>query len=344
MPTVADSKLFDIFGAYPNLNLGHEFVGAVHGPFPHIEEGYFEWDMPATHSGWAMFRKNGEWSVAEDWKQIPIERLVETIEVGNYVKRPEPDAPEIRFEKTRKVRIHYRLAHPATRSRDDLSDLPMTYMLHGVPGSDEWKLPMLTRLGRYGVVCAFTFLGMGKSTMIWDYEISDAVGNAEHPDAAFDWRYDVPYIKALMDAMQARFKFRMKPGFQSDDWGCGPGLRFVEKHSDALAWKGFFNPIWMWAYFVIEIGTFANASWLVSPEKRLPRDPDGGFRAGVTEAQREGYYANLKAFTAAAVTMPITALQVEKKMVSEASRWKFNRFTETSHVLAYKDVDYHAQR
>lgn len=194
------------------------------------------------------------------------------------------------------------------------------------------------------MACAFTFLAMGKSTMIWDYEISDAIGNGEHPDAAFDWRYDVPYIVALMDWMQARFGFEMKPGFQSDDWGCGPGLRLAEKHSDRLAWSGFFNAIWMWAYFVIEIGTFANASWMVSPEKKLRRDPDGSFNWAVTNEQKAAYYASLKSFTPAAVTMPIKILQVEKGMVSEGSRWKFSRFAETSHMLASKDVDYHAMR
>ena len=349
MPTmpasVDDGALFEVFNAYPNTSLGNEVPQEVQGPYPTMEEGYFTWMLPETHSAWAMFRKNGEWAVAEDWRGIPLVDMVKTMETHGYVERGEPDSPQVQMRKTREVRIHYRMAYPATRSKRNLRDLVPMYMLHGVPGSDEWKIPMMARFGRKEVVFAFSFLGMGRSTMPWDYRIDPSVvADPSHPDGAFDWRHDVPYIKAFMDSMQARHGFRLKPTFQTDDWGSGPGLRFIEAHPDYLKIKAFFNPIWNRSYFVTEIGAFARASWMVSPEKPLPRKPDGSFPLSVTKEQREAYYGNLVAFGPASATMPLTILQVEKNMVPDDSRFTMSRYAESLKLVAYNDVDYNAKR
>ncbi len=165
-------------------------------------------------------------------------------------------------------------------------------MLHGVPGSDEWKIPMMARFGRKEAVVSFSFLGMGRSTIPWDYRIDPSVvADPTHPDGAFDWRHDVPYIKELMDSMQAELGFRLKPTFQTDDWGSGPGLRFIEAYPDYLKIKAFFNAIWNRSYFVTEIGAFARASWMVSPEKPLDRNSDGTFATSVSPEEIEGHVA-----------------------------------------------------
>ncbi len=124
MPTAVDNEaLFEVFNAYPNTNLGNEVPEEVQGPYPTMVEGYFIWNLPETHSAWAMFRKNGEWALAEDWRGISLLDMVKTMDNHGYVSRGELDSPEVQMRKTRQVRIHYRLAHPATRSRRNLKDL-----------------------------------------------------------------------------------------------------------------------------------------------------------------------------------------------------------------------------
>ena len=84
--------------------------------------------------------------------------------------------------------------------------IPMLF-LHGVPTNKRQWYPVQRLCAPFFNTVSIDMLGMGKSSMPLDYGGPDSV--------YWQWRYDVPYIEALMQDLFGDQKFI----FVGDDWG-----------------------------------------------------------------------------------------------------------------------------
>ena len=340
---VTNEDLFDIYNSPPDFKAGTRAIPEVMGGTPNMKEGFYEYPLPDGTVAYTVKRKDGSFARNTDFVGLSLLELVKTIETKEWMQRPGtvktagPKFPEVRMERTKTALIHFRMAYPSRREAK-LGDLPVMFALHGVPCSNEGKTPMLHDLGRDGVIIAPSMISMGQSTMLWEYRDTRKEFD---PGAEFDWIKDRQWLKPFMDYMISAYGLQ-KAGFQQDDWGTGIGQRYIEKYYPDLKFSVKSNPIHTDGYFVIEIGTFANASWLVLPPFPINRD-DNGKVLNPTE-QKEAYYGGLKQFEMAAVNMPKDMIGIEKYMVTDKNMHLFNRYTESFLLAPYKDVDYQGGR
>jgi hypothetical protein len=353
--SVTNEALFEIYNQPPDQKLGTRAIPEVMGPTPNLEEGYFHYKLPSDTVAYTVFRKDGSFADAKDFHGISLVSLVKSIDASKgeiWLRRPATKGiggepyPEVRMKMTKTARIHYRVAYPRIRSRDDLGDLPAMFALHGVPCSNEWKSPMLHDLGRDGVVIAPSMISMGGSTMLWEYhKESDETSGTYDAGEMFDWINDRDWVKPFMDAMKEEYGLSPpgskidKPGSQWDDWGTGIGVRYFEEHYPELKYSVQSNPIHTDGYFVIEIGNFAKASWMVMPSFPISRDK-GGRLTIASDIDKEAYFAGLKAFESEAQSMPRIIVGVEKYMVTDENMHLFDRYTESLLMQYYQDTEY----
>ena len=288
-------SLFSTFNLKPDKLMGHDPIPEIDGPPPILKEGEMMWHSTTT-IGSVPMTSDGERYKYSDY----YGKFIQNMRTQNMV------------QDTSVFKISYIIAYPS-KENIDLDKLPLIGMLHGVPGNARWKIRMLRELGKFAVVVAWHMLGMGDSDQILDYKFINNKG--KQPNQAWDWKYDVPYVHELMTQWipsQHGLTPEKKWIFQSDDWGSGIHLRYLEKHNDIILHNFFSNPIWLDGYFVIEIGTIGKLA-------NIRRD-------------------NLELFHTAAFGLPQIIIGVEKYMVEE--RWKMNRYTETDYIYPYQDVDY----
>ncbi|KKM00369.1 hypothetical protein LCGC14_1805100 [marine sediment metagenome] len=307
-------QLFSIFNLRPDPLKGHDPIPEIDGPPPILKEGFMMWKPKSTDPypnriGWIPMHVNKERLKFSEYHGLTIEEM-------NKKKL---------VQRTSTFKISYIIAYPSTRFNKNLDDLPLIGMLHGVPGNARWKMRMLRELGKFAVVVAWHMLGMGDSDQVLDYTLDENNQN-EKENEAWDWIHDVPYVHQLMTEhipdLLGILKFKIDPKtkkeiprrwiFQSDDWGSGIHLRYLEQHNDSILHNFFVNPIWLDGYPVIEISTI-------------------GRLAAVRKENPSSFYS-------AAFGLPQIIIGIEKYMVEK--RWKMNRYTETNYIYPYQHVDY----
>jgi pimeloyl-ACP methyl ester carboxylesterase len=207
---------------------------------------------------------------------------------------------------------------------------PLIGLLHGVPTNRKWKYYVQKLLAQRGaIVVSFDMLGMGESSMVLDYTHRDQrtaekgyTQEEEDEDAnmAWDWKNDVDYVHELFmrhipGLPQVNRLANKKFVLACDDWGAGIGEWYLTNHPDRLNQLFLLNPIHLDGYFVIEIGTIGKTA----------------------EVRRKMGNA---AFQQGAFTLPQVMLGIEKYMIVDRKR--MNRYTESSFMFPYQDVNYQA--
>jgi pimeloyl-ACP methyl ester carboxylesterase len=214
------------------------------------------------------------------------------------------------------LEIAYTVFMPKSRAFDTRGndDLPLVLMLHGVPTNRKWKVRVARQMAAAGaIVVTADMLGMGESSMALNYHFPGLTAEANE---GYLWRFDVEYLRKLMlrhvPGLRQVNRARNLPFVLSaDDWGGGIAKWYHAMYSHTLKHLILVNPIYGKGYFVIEIGTI-------------------GKMAMLTDVQ----------FMQGAFALPQAIIGILKYMVEE--RWRMNRWTETSFMFPYQDVDYTA--
>ena len=233
---------------------------------------------------------------------------------------------EVPYEETGTFSIACTIAMPASRkTRSDNSDLPLIGLLHGVPMNRRLKYQIMRILGQRAIVVCWDMLGMGESDAVLNYRLNNGSSSSSscskkvEENEAWDWVHDVPYVHKLMTEFVPPLVGLQRNSpwiFQADDWGAGIALHYAALYPEMLRHLFLVSAILGDGHFVIEIGTIGRLAELgrLQPEK----------------------------FTAAAFGLPQILVGIEKYMVEE--RWKMNRYTESSYLRPYQDVNYQAGR
>ncbi len=228
---------------------------------------------------------------------------------------------------TRVFEIAYTVMMPKSRSerrsivRGINDDLPLIGMLHGVPTNRKWKFFVQKMLAQRGaIVVSFDMLGMGESSMVLDYVADDQGDNENDVNSAWDWKNDVPYVHQLfmehIPSLPGVNRSRDKKFVLAcDDWGAGIGEWYAVTHPTTLEHFFLINPIHLDGYPVIEISTI-----------------------GKTDRVRR--MMGNAAFEQGAFTLPQVIIGILKYMI--VNRKRMNRYTESSFMFPYQDVDYQA--
>ncbi len=308
-PDDPDEAHFRAFNLSPDPLAGHEAPCDLHGPPPHFQDHTMQWTPSRGQTGLVPFnRTTGLRAKTEEYHGVAINEIL-----GG-------DHPRIYAAQVTTFHVKYTVAYPAALHGNPraLDRLPLIGDLHGVPGNRKFKIAKAQELAKFAVVVLIEMLGMGESDQALDLHFP----GEEDSLRAWDWEHDVAYVHLLMTEELAKPEvLGLTRGkrwiFSADDWGAGIGLRYLAEHGNDYLWHAFFvNPIWLDGHFVVEIGAI-----------------------GQLAAVRK---ANLQQFHEAAASLPQKLVGIEKYMVEQ--RWKMNRYTETSYLGAYQDVDYQSGR
>ncbi len=210
--------------------------------------------------------------------------------------------------------IAFSVFMPKKRKRKNNDDLPLVLMMHGVPTNRLWKVDVARKMASQGyIVVTVDMLAMGDSSMVIDYEFP---GLTTKSNEGFLWRFDVEYIRELMLEVVPQLRRVNRTPWRPfvgsfDDWGGGIGVWLMSMYPEVLTHQILINPIFGKGYFVIEIGAIGKLM-----------------------------LADLEDFMKGTLTLPQVIIGIEKYMVDK--RWRFNRWTETSYMFPYQDVDYTA--
>ena len=302
-----DEARFRAFNLSPDPFAGHEAPPDLHGPLPRFTDRTLRWTPLHGQSGWVPFtHKTGLRAKTAEYHGVRIDQILRGTHSRIYARQ------------VTSFNIRYTIAYPAALEGKprELDLLPLIGDMHGVPGNRYFKIEKVKELAKFAVVVMIDMLGMGESDQVLDMHFP----GEETSLRAWDWEYDVDYVHQLMTEEIANVLGLTRGKrwiFSSDDWGAGIGLRYLARYGNAYLLHSFFiSPIWLDGYPVIEIATI-----------------------GQLAAVRK---ANLQQFHEEAAGMPQKLVGIEKYMVEK--RWKMNRYTESSYLATYQDVDYQSGR
>lgn len=300
---------------------GHEWISEVDGPEPEALAEDWIVRLPEGSEGRVLWNVDAsDYAEVEDTYDISMESLLAP------EGPPRPLAWKTLAELGYRVKIHTITYRP--RGVRDLSKYRGILAGHGVPTSAQWKSGIGRRLGKKYLYVAFDMLGMGRSTMVWDYRTHPTANRAPHE--SWQFKYDVDYVGQLVDAIRTTHRVGGLAYF-AEDWGTAQLLRYLNVHPKPgrggrrIDFAVFGASVWNDGWFVFEIGTIGNLGGLL-----LPR--------GARESS-DAYRARIRAFDAQAAGLPAQILGIEKSVMVKDSA-KFNQWTEPTRLGQYRDARY----